>query len=452
MDNRPTGSATGHSTAPLSYSDIVKTVSHSPTKPGHKAAKMDQHETNGTLAGLRIDDPVNSDPAVLSVLRSPPKVASDPFPNGSSVAPVHTSAPIQANVPFCASCGVAVPVVKCVNCFTNPPASNPIPPVVPVVANGAAGKSSNDFENMTSQDYYFDSYAHFGIHEEMIKDSVRTKTYQESMIANKHLFKGKVVLDVGCGTGILSMFAAKAGASRVIGIECSEIVDLTKTIIKDNHFDDIITIIKGKVEDVELPDGIEKVDIIVSEWMGYCLLYESMLDTVIYARDKWLREGGALFPDLATLYVVGIEDRSYKEEKIDWWSEVYGFNMSCIKKVAISEPLVDMVQRDQVISAPCLVKEINLYTVKPEDLNFSARFALRFNRDDYFQAFVAYFAVEFTKCHKRIGFKTGECLIHTKQYQQYSLSILFMTSFMNLQDPRIITRTGNKQYFTWMNL
>lgn len=43
---------------------------------------------------------------------------------------------------------------------------------------------------------------------------------------------------------------------------------------------------KGKVEEVELP--VEKVDIIISEWMGYCLLYESMLETVIFSRDKWL--------------------------------------------------------------------------------------------------------------------------------------------------------------------
>lgn len=49
----------------------------------------------------------------------------------------------------------------------------------------------------------------------------------------------------------------------------------------------VITIVKGKVEEVEL-EGVEKVDIIISEWMGYCLFYESMLDTVLYARDKWL--------------------------------------------------------------------------------------------------------------------------------------------------------------------
>ena len=47
-----------------------------------------------------------------------------------------------------------------------------------------------------------------------------------------------------------------------------------------------ITLIRGKVEEIDLP--VEKVDVLVSEWMGYCLFYESMLDTVIFARDKWL--------------------------------------------------------------------------------------------------------------------------------------------------------------------
>jgi predicted RNA methylase len=57
-----------------------------------------------------------------------------------------------------------------------------------------------------------------GIHEEMLKDSVRTGSYRAAIINNPHLFKDKTVLDVGCGTGILSMFAARAGASHVVGV------------------------------------------------------------------------------------------------------------------------------------------------------------------------------------------------------------------------------------------
>merc|ERR1712223_1977732 len=120
-------------------------------------------------------------------------------------------------------------------------------------------------EEMTSKDYYFDSYAHFGIHEEMLKDEVRTLTYRNSMYHNKHLFKDKVVLDVGCGTGILSMFAKKAGAKHVYGIDMSSIIDHAKVIVKDNGMEDGITLMKRKVEEVELP--VDKVDIIISEWM-----------------------------------------------------------------------------------------------------------------------------------------------------------------------------------------
>lgn len=72
---------------------------------------------------------------------------------------------------------------------------------------------------------------------------------------------------------------------------------------------------KGKLEDVPLP--IQEFDIIISEWMGYFLLYESMLDTVLLARDRYLKPGGLIFPDTATLYLAAIEDADYKEEKIN---------------------------------------------------------------------------------------------------------------------------------------
>jgi len=94
----------------------------------------------------------------------------------------------------------------------------------------------------------------------------------------------------------------------------STIIEKAKEIVAVNGMADKITLLQGKMEEVELP--FPQVDIIVSEWMGYFLLYESMLDTVLYARDKYLKQGGLIFPDKATLFLAGIEDGDYKEEKI----------------------------------------------------------------------------------------------------------------------------------------
>ena len=101
-------------------------------------------------------------------------------------------------------------------------------------------------------------------------------------------------MDIGCGTGILSIFAARAGAKHVYGIEFADIADYAREIVKVNNLTDKVTIIKSKVEEAVLP--VEKVDIIISEWMGYFLIYESMLDTVLYARDKWLVKDGYVSP------------------------------------------------------------------------------------------------------------------------------------------------------------
>lgn len=145
-------------------------------------------------------------------------------------------------------------------------------------------------QDSESKDYYFNSYSSFYIHEEMIKDHVRTNSYKKAILDNAEQFKDKIVLDIGAGTGILSIFAARAGAKHVYALEFAHIADYAKEIVKQNGLQDKITIIKAKVEDAQLP--VDKVDIIISEWMGYFLLYESMMDTVLFARDKWLVKGG----------------------------------------------------------------------------------------------------------------------------------------------------------------
>ncbi|KAK2452076.1 putative protein arginine N-methyltransferase [Trifolium repens] len=267
------------------------------------------------------------------------------------------------------------------------------------------GCELDDSNDKTSADYYFDSYSHFGIHEEMLKDTVRTKTYQNVIYQNRFLFKDKVVLDVGAGTGILSLFCAKAGAAHVYAVECSQMADRAKEIVVANGYSNVITVLKGKIEELELP--IPKVDIIISEWMGYFLLFENMLNSVLYARDKWLVDDGVILPDIASLHITAIEDKDYKEDKIEFWNNVYGFDMSCIKKQALMEPLVDTVDQNQIATNSQLLKTMDISKMSAGDCSFTAPFKLVAVRDDFIHALVAYFDVSFTKCHKLMGFSTG---------------------------------------------
>lgn len=111
-------------------------------------------------------------------------------------------------------------------------------------------------------------------------------------------------------------------------------------------------------------------------------LYESMLDTVLLARDKYLASGGLMFPDSATLFLAGLEDQDYKEEKIGFWDDVYGFDYSCIKEIALREPLVDTVDLKNVVTNPCAVRTFDLLRVTKDELAFTAPFRLQATRKD----------------------------------------------------------------------
>ncbi|ROT36918.1 HNRNP arginine N-methyltransferase [Sodiomyces alkalinus F11] len=278
-----------------------------------------------------------------------------------------------------------------------------------------------------SEQHYFKSYDHHGIHEEMLKDEVRTKSYMNAIVQNKHIFKDKVVLDVGCGTAILAMFAVKAGAKHVIGVDMSTMIFKAREIVAVNGMADKITLIQGKMEEVELP--YPEVDIIISEWMGYFLLYESMLDTVLYARDRYLAKDGLIFPDRATIYLAGIEDGDYKDDKIGYWNSVYGFNYTPLKEVALREPLVDTVDVQAVVTEPALALTLDLYKCQVSDLAFKSEINLTVRRDDFIHAIVGWFDIEFTAAHKTVRFSTGP---HTK-WTHWKQTVFYLQDVLTVQ-------------------
>ncbi|KZT63364.1 S-adenosyl-L-methionine-dependent methyltransferase [Daedalea quercina L-15889] len=248
------------------------------------------------------------------------------------------------------------------------------------LAEPAASSSTHVAAPLRDDDsHYFQSYGENDIHAVMIQDKARTATYAQFIQSNPELFHDAVVLDVGCGTGILSLFAARAGARRVIAVDASPIAEKAQQIVKDNGLENVITVVRARVEDMMLPDGIEPgdVDVIVSEWMGYGLLYESMLDSVLHARDRFLRkDGGVMAPSQCRMQLCLCEGGEIFKERIGFWSDVYGFDLSAMGKDVYDDAIVDVVGPETILSEPCTVKDLHLATITPKQLDFSAPFTL----------------------------------------------------------------------------
>ena len=181
---------------------------------------------------------------------------------------------------------------------------------------------------------YFSSYDDVEVHRLMIRDKARTEAYQKAITENAHYFRDKIVMDVGAGTGVLSLFAMQAGAKKVFAVEASPLAEVLKEIVKLNDEQGVIEVIQGKAEEIELENNV-KVDIIISEWMGFYLFHESMLDSVILARDKHLADDGLMLPSHARLWAAPVSLDSWVEQQFSSWQQVYGFNMTPMAQRAV---------------------------------------------------------------------------------------------------------------------
>lgn len=191
------------------------------------------------------------------------------------------------------------------------------------------------------------------------------------------------------------MFCAKAGAAQVIAVDKSDIIDKARANIFHNRLSETVTCLRGAIEDVQLPVGT--VDIIVSEWMGYCLLYEAMLPSVLYARDKYLRPGGLLVPSSATLWIAPVEDQGYVWDNISYWRDVYGFDMKAMQEGIHGEVRIETMPTDAICGEPFPLQSFDLRHTRKEDLNFSAEWKLHLNRPvDKIDGFLIWFDIFFS--------------------------------------------------------
>ncbi len=248
----------------------------------------------------------------------------------------------------------------------------------------AAREGENEKDIHGEDEHPFFVYYGQIVHQQnMLQDYVRTGTYQAAIARNKIDFKDKVIMDVGTGTGILAMFCCgEAGGARLCyAVEASDMYRSAEQLIRGNGFTlQDIKVIHSKVEDIELElessairgyvesfassvmGGLssstaaakiasgkkekskihEKVDVIISEPMGFMLVHERMLESFVLARQKFLKPGGRMFPTRGTIYCLPFSDQSLYNEQMSrpqFWKtkDFFGFDMRSLEKQAIQE-------------------------------------------------------------------------------------------------------------------
>ncbi|XP_034059899.1 protein arginine N-methyltransferase 2 isoform X4 [Gymnodraco acuticeps] len=202
------------------------------------------------------------------------------------------------------------------------------------------------------------------LHLEMLSNRRRTEAYRQVILSNSAPLRNKVVMDLSCGTGIISLFCAQLARPpfcNVFAVEASSMAEYTRQLVKQNGCEEVV--LQGRAEDIHLP---ERVDILVSEWMGNCLLFEFMVESVLLARDCWLEEGGVMWPSSAALTLVPCQANSYYAEKMAFWEQPYGLDCT---PVHFNSHLIDP---SDCLTAPCDALLLDMYTLEIKDLEANA--------------------------------------------------------------------------------
>lgn len=238
-------------------------------------------------------------------------------------------------------------------------------------------------------------YAHPAIHRAMLGDRVRTDAFRRAIQARVR--PGDVVVDVGAGTGVLSLFAAQAGAARVHAIERSELAATISALLALNEGGERVEVLSGEADEVTASRELVA-DVVVSEWLGQFALSEGMFPAVASARDRWLRPGGAMIPSTVELYLsplgAGGGGAGFEPDTPAYWSQApYGLSFGPLLELELERVRTSAapLAADRLLAPPELLHRIDCETATPNELYFESEVRFRCARAGTLAGFVGHF-------------------------------------------------------------
>jgi len=234
-------------------------------------------------------------------------------------------------------------------------------------------------------------YAHPWIHRTMLRDRVRTEAFRAALAAVVR--PGDVVIDVGAGTGVLSLFAAQAGARRVHAVEATAAADLAAELARANGLEDRVVVHRGDAREVEL----EPADVLVSEWLGHLALTEGMFPAVAAVRDRWLRPDGRIVPAAVDLSLAPAADDADPPEGWAFWTgRPYGLDLSPALAAEERSPqsYAERIAPERLMAAPARIHRLDCRTAGLAELSFAADVELALERGGPLLGLAGWFAAE----------------------------------------------------------
>ncbi len=201
----------------------------------------------------------------------------------------------------------------------------------------------------------FLDYERVSHHRSMMSDRVRIEQYRRAI--EETVKPGDIVVDLGTGTGILSLIASKCLPRTIYAIERTDIIEVAERIAHDNGVTNI-TFIKGDSCEIELPT---KCDVLLSECLGYLVVQENMITDFYRFRDKWLKPEGSLIPLDGKLFFGPIASASAYSSVSFWNSiqDVHGFNYKALSAISANSASHECLSMEDFLSQPILSHEFN---------------------------------------------------------------------------------------------
>ena len=204
-------------------------------------------------------------------------------------------------------------------------------------------------------------------HREYLADRVRTSAYRQAI--GEVVKPGDVVLDLAAGTGILGLFACRAGANRVYSVEEGGMIELARAICQANGFQDRVTFIKGLSTRVELP---ERVDVVVADQIGRFGFEAGLLEYFGDARGRFLKPGGRLIPSCVDLWVAPVECPEIFAQVEFWNDSPAGFDFRPARSWAANTGYPVKFRPEHLLSDPVSAASLDLSIATPTPLSLEA--------------------------------------------------------------------------------